>query len=235
MSDSHNTLSNINSKIRINLYRGMELVIGSDLAKELYMRICVNRYRSAGVVFVHVPRAGGTSIANSVLGRRAGHFKAEEIRSIMGDKEFREMFSFAVVRNPFDRLVSAYHYASQGGGVDGGILRKRDYKSHKFSSFETFVKEWLVYQDMANVDVIFKPQYDFVASEDGVIVDYVGRLEELTDAECVVSSKLGRRVIFGHRNSSKRMLGYRRYYDFEMIKLVERVYQKDISYFGYKF
>ena len=95
-------------------------LIGKSTSDRIYLRLCIRRYMAAGVVFVHVPKAAGTSVATATIGRRAGHFTAAEIRAAMGPA-FDRMFTFSVVRNPMDRLASAYRFARRGGGDSGAV------------------------------------------------------------------------------------------------------------------
>ena len=64
-------------------------------------------------LFIHVPKAGGTSIQqwlfNNCNGKSAkGTYGKHCPHSLI--KEEKDWFSFGVVRNPWDRLVSAYFY-----------------------------------------------------------------------------------------------------------------------------
>lgn len=66
-----------------------------------------------GLIFVHVPRTGGTSIEkifNKALGDTSSPSK---IVSEIGIEKWKQYFKFAVVRNPMDRLVSSYWYREQ--------------------------------------------------------------------------------------------------------------------------
>ncbi|NVJ64333.1 MAG: sulfotransferase family 2 domain-containing protein [Flavobacteriaceae bacterium] len=39
-----------------------------------------------------------------------GHARAMDIRKLIGPSRYDGLYSFAVVRNPFDRMASTYHY-----------------------------------------------------------------------------------------------------------------------------
>lgn len=39
-----------------------------------------------------------------------GHNTALQFREFLGEEEYNKRFTFAIVRNPYDRLVSAYHF-----------------------------------------------------------------------------------------------------------------------------
>ena len=91
-----------------------------------------------GYVFIHVPKCAGASITavlmksehstrfndlpglgdivkqeNSVSGETvhlALHARARDIRRFLGARVYNELESFAVVRNPWERLRSLYHF-----------------------------------------------------------------------------------------------------------------------------
>ena len=59
-------------------------------------------------IFVHVFRTGGSSVEHA-FGKHMGgyptHYKLEDVPN------WKEYFSFGTVRNPWDRIVSAYNYS----------------------------------------------------------------------------------------------------------------------------
>jgi Sulfotransferase family len=61
-------------------------------------------HHSQNFVFVHVPKTGGTSIREALGMSTSYHYTAREVRQMY--PETRGKFSFAFVRNPWDRLVS---------------------------------------------------------------------------------------------------------------------------------
>lgn len=69
--------------------------------------------------FVHVNKAGGTSVCEA-LGPWEDcqpyvkdHDQATIYRDKLGPELWAEMFSFAFIRNPWDRMVSSYEYRRQ--------------------------------------------------------------------------------------------------------------------------
>lgn len=74
-----------------------------------------------GCIFVHIPKAAGTSVAHGLFGRGVGHKSIYEYRKIFG-ADFQEYFKFAVVRNPFSRVVSAYESLRRGG--EPGVAKR---------------------------------------------------------------------------------------------------------------
>lgn len=58
-------------------------------------------------VFIHVYRTGGSSIERAFGGNTRGYQTHTKLEEIPGRKDY---FSFAFVRNPWDRTVSSYNY-----------------------------------------------------------------------------------------------------------------------------
>ena len=61
------------------------------------------------LVFVHIPKTGGTSI-RTVLGLPHDHATAAEYVERLGLDKWRRRLTFAVARHPFDRFVSAWAF-----------------------------------------------------------------------------------------------------------------------------
>ena len=66
-------------------------------------------------IFFHVPKAGGSSIFDMKLKQYQGHRPVTDF-----SKEEREKcFTFSIVRNPYNRLLSAHSYLTGGfGSID---------------------------------------------------------------------------------------------------------------------
>jgi len=192
------------SQWKIELTQCAERLFGQERIRSLYRDLCIRRYRRAGCIFIHIPKAAGTSVAEAVLGRRAGHFTAGEIRRALGPERYDRLFSFSVTRHPVDRLISAYRYAASGGGTQGGIRNPPLYRGPAFRSFSAFLHEWLVHQDFREIDVIFRPQWWYVYDNDHCLVDYIGRVEDLSALEERLSEVLRRRIRIAHRNATIR-------------------------------
>lgn len=221
------------SQLKIYVFQIAEALFGTKNVRDFYIKKCIDVYRKFGYVFIHIPKSGGTSVANALYGKRVSHIKAVVLRDRMGTGEYQRMFSFAVVRNPYDRLVSAYHYAKQGGGSEGGIRRNPLYKSNVFGSFSSFVNNWLIFQNPEDIDLIFRPQYIFVTdNSDNVLVKWLGKIERKTEIESTVFNALGLKVHLEKRNTSKRN-DFRSYYNSEIQELVYDYYKKDFELFDY--
>ena len=191
------------SRIKIGLYEQAERIVGKQAIDRMYLDRCIKIYRKQQVIFIHIPKAAGTSVARAVLGKRAGHFTAETVRDRMGNDPYYKLYSFAVTRHPVDRLYSAYRYVKGNGGTEGGVRRHPDYDGPLFHTFEKFVMEWLPLQNILNGPVIFRPQYSFLFDSGiDLLVNDVLKLEEPEKLEQILTERLGRKIILERRNMS---------------------------------
>lgn len=187
-------------------------------------------------VFVHIPKTAGISVGQSLYGDdlKWGHHTAQEIKEIFGSQKFDEYFKFAFVRNPWARLHSAYHFL-QAGGINRVDKEYADNVLSKYSCFEHFVLEGLDDQKVKK-GIHFLPQCAYLEDAQGrSLVDFVGRLENISEDFTVICNKLGKRcsLKFINRNQSK--LGYCSAYSSEMRDKVSEVYARDVNKLQYDF
>ena len=78
------------------------------MARARIERLDFGRNRALGLLFVHVPKCGGSSV-EAQLGIDHGHRSAVYFRAA-DPALFARAWKFSIVRNPYDRLVSAFHY-----------------------------------------------------------------------------------------------------------------------------
>jgi hypothetical protein len=192
-------------------------------------------------IFIHIPKSAGTSIETSPIffdskettGKApAGHTSCLQFQNLFPN-EFKEYFKFSFVRNPWDRLVSAYFHYRQN------ILNYGDKKNYekylyKYDSFDEFIRKF-VNEDNIYKIIHLKPQYEFLCDcNNNIMVDFVGRVENIEKDFKIICKKIG--VIYKLKNKRKTRHGhYSNFYVKDTMKIVERVYKKDIEFFGYKF
>lgn len=187
-------------------------------------------------IYIHVPKVAGTSISNALYGKPLGHYSAAEI-----SRRFPVLFdtalSFSFVRNPWDRILSAYRFARIGGTEAMGMKNPGKYRTSEFSSFERFLYEWLSFRNPENEDFIFKPQCYFLCDLEGeVMVDYLGRYERFKEDLKIIEGEIGRTLEVHYSNETSSYEDYRKQYTSpEMIELVADKYSRDVKIFEYEF
>ena len=194
---------------------------------------CFDRTRS---IFVHIPKAGGVSVAVSLYGNRAGsHTSVSGYQLVFDAADFQRYFKFTFVRNPWDRLYSAYRFLSAGGmnELDRSWAEKN---LAGVKDFEAFVLEVLPRRSVQR-EIHLLPQVLFLRNSitRKIGVDFVGRFERFDEDFATVAQRLGKDVSLPHVNGSRFQGDYRCAYSSRMRSVVETVYGVDIKAFGYQF
>lgn len=102
-------------------------------------------------------------------------------------------------------------------------------------------KQWVFLQDEGITDNgiggrHLVPQIDFLVDEDDrVIVDFIGRFENLNEDWRNVCGVIGIDEQLPKRNSRREKEHYSTYYDDDTLEVVRRRFQRDIKVFGYEF
>ena len=208
-----------------------------------HLRYKINLYRRypywyrLNCIFIHIPKAAGTSINKALYGRTLGHYSGAEIKKKFPGL-YKKAFTFSVTRNPWDRVLSAYRFARVGRTDSMGVRDPNQYRIPEFETFERFVCDWLPKQNIEELDFIFRPQSMFVCDGMGrVMVDHLGQVEAIGETVKILSERLGRKVVISNENSTGTLLkSYCASYNRpEMVEIVRSVYRQDVDFFGYEF
>jgi hypothetical protein len=187
-------------------------------------------------VFVHIPKCAGSSISRSLFGNLGGgHTTARKYQIVFTKKEFAEYFKFAFVRNPWDRVVSAFLFLKKGG-TGQTDQRWAEQNLSEYPDFDSFVRGWLNPVN-ARASWHFKPQYPYVSGRDGrLLIDFVGYFERLQEDYSFIRRTIRCGAPLIHLNQTRdRSKDFRQYYREETQQIVADVYREDIRIFGYGF
>jgi len=225
------------------------LNIHRRLRKNLKRKSGIRSIRKAGFWFVDIPRTSSSSV-RSELGRCFGppygkanlidrehaaeqlfpdHVPAVEMRELIGERIWDKLFVFTLVRNPWDRMLSLYHYLWKRGRIP------QDW------DFALFVKHFLdgdtsvpAFRFRANM----LRMVDFVLDREGrLLVDDIIRFEDRDIGLKRVAGRIGLSD-FGHLHIQKASPNgehYRIAYDSDTRDKVARYFQRDIDFFDYDF
>ena len=171
------------SQLNIEIYHFIQKLLGKKLTQKLHFSLKKRKLTESGIIFIHVPKAAGTSVAEVLYGQRIGHYTQDEYIEYLGFNQIKNSYIFTVVRDPVERLYSAWKYAVKGGTKDGGVYNADFYKNEVFQDFNTFVQNWLTNQNLNKTDVLFKPQCYFITSKKYKLpkenIFYLNDMEEL--------------------------------------------------------
>jgi len=205
-------------------------------------------------IFVHVPKAAGTSI-NAALSlhdaffpvrqakseaRRAyaekiglppataelgEHATARHFIAALGRETYDSYFSFAFVRNPWDVAVSWFHYRLINPAVNGHA------EAQAAGTFAAYVTRHLTQPDAARWVGL---QHPFVVDEAGALaVSFIGRYESLTTDYAAAVGRLQIPTLeLDHFNQSYHA-PWPSLYTRETFKIVHALVARDATLFGY--
>jgi chondroitin 4-sulfotransferase 11 len=183
-------------------------------------------------IFIHIPKTAGTSVTSALFGAGSRHVRWDAYFHA-NQRKFSRYFKFAFVRNPWDRVLSAYTFLKRGG-MDPADAVWADRHLQQFDTFEQFVLEWLSEERIWSW-VHFVPQYHWIYDTSlQCKMDFVGRMENIDADFRVVASRLGCNANLKEKNRS-RFDNYRTHYTDEMRLRVTELYARDIQLFGYNF
>jgi sulfotransferase famil protein len=149
--------------------------------------------------------AQGLLVYNKDLGV-SKHPPLRKYKRKLGDR-FQSFFVFTVIRNPFDRAISALAFRK-------GNLKEKP-------TMEDFIPQ--------------KPQSFFVTIDDKVAVENFIRFENLQEDFDRICEKVGIPIqTLPHKNASDRG-HYSDYYTDETRRFIAEKYAQDLENFGYRF
>jgi Sulfotransferase family len=211
--------------------------------------------RGRRFIFVHIPKTGGTALslalearakADDILigdtpkararkgrlkgvqaaGRLWKHSTLADIAGLVTEEEIATFFTLTLVRNPWDRMVSYYHWLRVQGFSHPAVGLA---KSHDFSGFlnhpqtQTSVRLW--------------PYAAYMRDGAGVErASLYARLEHLEADLAPLEAHLGFRITpLSRVNESGRVRDWRGFYSDVDAALVGEMCAGDIARFGYGF
>ena len=229
--------SALNHETKLWLYKLRHQNEYKELRRQVYPSdkgdFSLKAYEQHHCIFIHITKTAGTSVAKGLFGYLPYHYTAIDYRVIYGRKEFNTYFKFAFVRNPWDRLYSAYRYLKSGGW---NAEDKIWYESNiaEYDNFNDFVTKWLTTSNI-NKHLHFMPQCHFICdSNDKILVDYLAYFETINDDFDRIANKLNIKAALKHHNANPAG-SYIHTYNDETRNIVANVYSKDIALFGYDF
>ena len=190
-------------------------------------------YHHIKTIFVHVPKAAGTSIERhlrlsdkDVVG---GHTTAMAFRAKYPEV-FDSYYKFSVVRHPVDRFVSAYSYLKEHPihpALNNEVI-------HESGSLDRFVDMVRASPTILGNIVHLMPQSRFICDNEGkVLTDSVYRFENMEEAWKQICERIG----ITHAPLARLNPSHREALDQDsqdsLISLVTDYYKEDYARFSY--
>lgn len=201
--------------------------------------------------FIHIPKTAGCSVSKAIgrhaepvmgywanrwldrVGIHVNHYaplrwkrfrthtSAAILQRHLPPAVFADLFKFSFVRNPWDLLVSSYHFVRNSPG------HHRCRRANRLRSFE----EYALYELRRNKI----SQTRMLTDRRGrLLVDFVGHTETSRQDFATICGHIGIAAELPHVNRSSHD-DYRDYYTDRLIDRVRHHFAEDIERFGYTF
>lgn len=186
---------------------------------------------ATGSIFVHIPKAAGTSILSAIGAPERGRLHIDYTHFEVADEErYLKYFKFAVVRNPVDRLFSCYTYLLGGGNRTPDDLKLMQVIKDSSVDFDTFVSNTL----QPNLIIrwpLLRPQVFYVCNKHlEVQMDMILRLENIEEDYRKLKEKLNEIApVLPHVNATG--ITVSREISDASRKKIQRLYQEDFDLF----
>lgn len=185
-------------------------------------------------VFIHIPKVAGASI-------RRGIFQENYVGPVF-DKlpsGWENLFKFCFVRNPYDRIISAWKMFTTGmENSKWGYQQKNLLPNLSFEDFLNIATN-------NQIDFAKRTGYNSIIRHHTIpqthsyhcfpYADFIGRFESLDDDFKVIAKKINLpKVNFPHWNKTDRK-SYKHYYTEKTYATVTNYYKDDIKKLNYSF
>ena len=147
------------------------------------------------------------------------HARPFDIIKEIGEEKWDRYFKFAVVRNPWDRLVSMYS------------LQKKEKRANAIDFKQWLEESWKHKKWDGNSK---QDQFHQVSLNGKICLDFLIRFENLQGNFDHVCKELGVELVLSHLNKSDHQ-HYSNYYDDDMVEFVRKWHKRDIEEFGYEY
>lgn len=146
------------------------------------------------------------------------HMSCEDIRSQLGQQLWDRYFKFAVIRDPFDKLLSGYFFQQRPEGSDKELIE----------GFRHWVR--------AGNAIVDRHTYTL---DGAVCMDYFIRYEALQEGVADVCRRLGvdfeaQRLPWLKAEFRERSIPLEDFYDRDTCDRAAQVYAFELDYFGYR-
>ncbi|GEK09920.1 hypothetical protein PPE03_21690 [Pseudoalteromonas peptidolytica] len=195
------------------------------------------------IIFIHIPKAAGNGITQSLFGKpSSGHYFLQKYHDD-DELKFKSYKKFTVVRNPWDRFVSAFHYlhSEKGGiGVWDNEFKKLYLKDIK--TFKEFIDKMIAdqaYRKKVMNWTHFIPQTEFFilnGNADLSLLDCVCRFEYIESDFESLKSALGKDASELKKVNKSQHNHFKDYYnEGYMVDFVGELYAEDIQLLNYEY
>lgn len=180
-------------------------------------------------LFIHVPKNAGTSIARALYPYQLGHLSMRHY--LLASRNTSLPPTFAVLRDPVDRFLSAYDFFVAGGGEEVRLYRNVMKDIDRIDSVDAYLEylekakfNWL------RVDNPGRPQWWYlVDARRRIAVDALFTIESDMAAIADHVARAGGRPIPHHNRTARKTFEISR----DQYRRLEKLYDRDIALYRY--
>jgi hypothetical protein len=145
--------------------------------------------RSAGLLFIHVPKNAGMSISSRLYGQQVKHASVRYYDRVAPDI-IDHLPSFALIRDPVDRFLSAFRYARSGGTAHNRVSPTFRDTYLSLTSLDDAIAHLETARSLYHVDHIFRPQSWYITNRHGVIlVERLLLMQDIAQVETMMPAR----------------------------------------------
>ncbi len=186
-------------------------------------------------IFIHIPKCAGSSMeALPFWSKGSGHKTLQQFSSVEG---FPSYYKWCFVRNPWDRVVSAWDTCPEIKPITFPRFVNTLYENrHKIQNLPCI--KWgigLPHVGLAVSRIHFLPMLPVIKVDGKMVMDFVGRFENIKNDWNKLTNHLGVKNELPHNNKRKSKPPYQGFYTKDLISKVGEIYKEDIDFFDYKF
>ncbi|WP_281753093.1 sulfotransferase family 2 domain-containing protein [Neptunitalea chrysea] len=214
-------------KFRFKLYKSKSH-INALLVKRAFLF-----YKEHRSLFLHIPKSAGVSMHYSLYETDSyGHIPLKDYYKLFGKREVKKCFKFCFVRDPYERLYSAYSYLKKGGRGCPIDLKYKEYLT-PIEDFEDFVLNYLDRREIREMEH-FRSQTFYLVNKRGKLnIDFIGRYESIEQdfgRLCELLSTKKGTLLKVNKNKDKDPYVLTT----EVKEIIYNAYKEDFINFGYR-
>ena len=179
------------------------------------------------VIFIHIPRTGGTSIELALTGknwwhvdRATKHLTRDQAHQIYAE-HWEQYLKIAIVRNPWDWMVSLYHSHNYTRSAARGVSWREYVKHPRLAPHE---QDTVIQSDIIGNDIDLVLRFENLEQDFNHLCSRIG----------IVAPELPNYSARSGRAGDNKQ-HYSHYYDAELRDVIANRHIADICRFNYKF
>lgn len=204
----------------------LRLTLSKYKRRYLQSRVVADQRRKVDFAFIHVPKCGGTSITRAIGQRIKLHDTALERRDKLGIDRWNAIYTFSVVRHPYERALSFYFFSRNTMYAQSrvGALSLNDW-------VRAALRDRLISATVA--DHQLAPCKAWLADETGsILVEDIHKLETLDDTWPRIMRRTSAQTL-PHVNKSHGGERGRDAFDLTSLNILQDHFRDDFDAFGY--